>query len=99
MRSEDELREFFEANNDEYRESEKIPPERRLHRRPDINAFLLLDRLVPGDRDIVCGAEHDEFFIGIDTEDLAMSDATDDDILDLIRSGVMLGQYGLSMFA
>ena len=65
-----------------------IKPERRLHLRPDLNAFLLLDKLLmPSPRDIVASVEHDEFFVDVVLQQL-VGIATHEDILDLIRCGV-----------
>lgn len=77
----------FEQHDDEFLKFDRIPAERKLHRRPDLCAFLLLDKLVPGTEDIVSGAEHDEIFVRVDAEDLAKV-ATEDDILTLARCGV-----------
>jgi heme oxygenase len=75
-----------------------IPEERRLSNRPDLNAFLLLDRLVPGTSNIVSAAKHDEFYLGIDVQEL--DTATEEQMLDLIRSGVSYASDvdGLYMF-
>lgn len=69
-----------------------------LSKRPDLCAFLLLDRLVPDTRDIVSAAEHDEIFLNVDVNELALV-ATDGDILTLVRCGVMFNDGSLSMFA
>jgi hypothetical protein len=84
--------------NYEYIHDERIKPERRLHRRPDLNAFLLLDRLCPGKHDIVVAAEHDKIFLSVEVESL--SAATEEDILDLMRCGVRYdsGSDSLAMF-
>lgn len=63
-----------------------------LHSRPDLCAFLLLDRLVPGEGDIVTAAEHDEFFLATNCDELAKV-ATEDDILTLVRCGVSFSVY------
>lgn len=55
--------------------------------RPDLCAFLMLDRLCPGTSDIVSAAEHDTFYLDINLDNL--SAITDDDILTLVRCGVM----------
>jgi hypothetical protein len=78
---------LFEEHNDEFLKGERITPERRLHKRPDINAFILLDRLIPGEHDIVTAASHDEIYLGIECDELAKV-ATEEDIIDLIRCGV-----------
>lgn len=72
-------------------------------RRPDLCAFMLLDRLVPladGKKtDMVISAGHDEIWLGVDCDALARV-ATDDDILMLVRCGVCYddNHEGLYMF-
>jgi hypothetical protein len=75
----------FEKHDDEYIKFENIkdPP----CKRPDLCAFLLLDRLLPGDQDIVSASEHDEIYLKIEPEELAKV-ATSEDILYLTRCGV-----------
>jgi len=43
--------------------------------------------LVPGDKDIVRSAEHDEIWLSISPEEL-LKVATEDQIIELIRCGV-----------
>lgn len=83
----DEIMEFFYNNEQYYLKFKDISPERKFHNRPDINAFIILDNLVPGFTDIVEAAEHDQIFLNISVEDLC-NVATHDDIKDLIRCGV-----------
>lgn len=93
----DELIELFEANDDEFLKFEKI--ENPLHKRPDLCAFLRLDEMVPGNRDMVSAAEHDEIYLEIDLDKLAEV-ATEDDVIYLQRCGIRLDDYngGLAMF-
>lgn len=88
----------FTKFDDEYLKFDRIasPPSNR----PDLVAFLLLDKLMPGSRDIISAAEHDEFFIDCDVEELAKA-ATEDDIRMLVRCGVMYSKDFdcLSMYA
>jgi hypothetical protein len=67
--------------------------------RPDLHAFLLLESLFPGTDDIVSGAEHDKIWLDVH-EDQA-SELSDDQIMELIRCGVMYDDenYCLAMFA
>jgi hypothetical protein len=90
----------FEKHDDDFLEFDRIPAERKLHPRPDLCAFLLLDRLVPGTRDMVAGAEHDEIWLEVEPDALAAV-ATEDDLLTLVRCGVRYdGDTGsLAMFA
>ena len=93
------LEQAFDAASDEYIKFERI--ENPLHRRPDICGFLKLDQLVPGKpRDMVCAAEHDEFFLDVDPEELAKV-ATQEDIVYLHRCGIRYdtGTDSLAMFA
>ncbi len=72
-----------------------------LHLRPDLCAFLLLDKLLPNPgRDMVSGAEHDQIFLDADLDKLAEV-ATEEDILTLCRCGVFYDDdvESLSMFA
>ena|ERR1017187_64630 len=93
-----EIKDLFEENNDEeFLEFKRVRV--KLTDRKDLHAFLLLDRLVPGKDDIVGGAEHDEIFLCVGLESLAKT-ATEEDILDLLRCGVRVDEYGegLAMF-
>ncbi|MCA2593986.1 MAG: hypothetical protein IM526_02345 [Microcystis sp. M38BS1] len=92
------LQQAFQKVSDagEFLQFSKI--EKPLHRRRDIAAFLLLDKLVPdGDTDIVEGASHDVVWLSINVEKLAEV-ATEADILYLYRCGIRLGEDTLEMF-
>src|ERR1035438_5389586 len=88
-----ELAELFEKYEDEFIVFQNIPADRRLSNRRDLNAFLLLDKLVPSTRsdahfdNMISAAEHDEIFLDASPKELA-SVATEDQIVDLIRSGL-----------
>lgn len=70
----------------------------RLHNRPDLHAFLLLDQLLPGEHDMVDWASHDEIGVHVTPEALAAS-ATEEQVRDLVRCGVRLDDdNGLVMF-
>lgn len=77
----------FEKFDDEFLKFDRIPAERRLSNRPDLHAFLLLDRLMPGTSDMVSAAEHDEIWLDVDTEELDAK-VSDEELMDLIRCGV-----------
>ena len=81
------VEEMFEKHSDEYIKFENVPLERKLSNRPDLCAFLLLEKLVPDTTDIVASAEHDEIFLGVDLDALEKV-ATEEDIITLIRCGV-----------
>jgi len=85
-----ELKSLFEKHDDEYLKFDRI--QGRTTNREDLHAFNLLDRLVPyvestGCSDIVSCAEHDEFWLSIDTAKLA-DVITEEQVVELIRCGV-----------
>lgn len=83
----EELEALFEKHNEEYIEFERIPAERRLSNRPDLNAFLLLDRLFPDTDDIISAAEHDEYSVSIAPSALCEK-VSEECLIDLIRCGL-----------
>lgn len=83
----EEMQEMFETDNDEHGEFQRV--ENKLNGRPDIHAYLLLDSLFPGDRDMVSAAEHDIIYLAPDAEELAKV-ATEEQVLELIRCGVFV---------
>ncbi len=92
-----ELKERFESFNDDFLEFEKVQNKRS--KRPDLHAFLLLDEIVPPqptrgrpDRldqshDMIAAAEHDEIWLATSCNELNKN-ATDEQILELVRCGV-----------
>ena len=81
-----DLQSTFEKFDDEYLKFERV--ENKLHSRPDICAFLLLDKLLPNDgEDIIACSEHDEYFLSVSCEQLAEV-VTEEDILMLVRCGI-----------
>jgi hypothetical protein len=88
----------FTADNDEYIKFDRVTDKRS--QRPDLHAFLLLDALVPGDRDLIGCAAHDEFFLDVDPDKLAAV-ITPEQIIELLRCGVSwdAGSDSLAMFA
>lgn len=89
------LEEFLEEHDEEFIRFGRV--EHKLSNRPDIHAFLLLDQLCPGGRDIVSYAEHDEIYLDVDVKEL-LEKATDEQLIDLHRCGVRAGDVGLAMF-
>ncbi len=61
--------------------------ETQFSQRPDIHAFILLDRLCPGKGDMICAAEHDEYYLEVDMEMLERV-ITIDIATDLYRCGI-----------
>ncbi len=91
------IQELFKKYEDEFLQFTKV--EKPRHKRHDINAMLLLAELLPNDTgSMVNWAEHDEIGLEADLVELAKV-ATDEQILELVRSGVRLGEYdNLVMF-
>ena len=92
----EELEAAFERHGAEYIKFERVKT--KLHARPDMHAFLLLDKLVPGQRGMVAGATHDEIWLETDVYELSKV-ISNDDVRDLVRCGVRWGEDGLCMFA
>lgn len=86
---------MFDEFEDEFLKFDRITE--KLHHRPDINALLLLDRLVPGTGDMIAGASHDEIYFDTNTDEL-LKVATKDQLRDLHRCGVRYEGGGLCMF-
>ena len=80
-----DLKAAFEKVEDEYIEFERI--ENPICKRPDICAFLLLEKLAPGSHDMIFAAIHDELYLAASVEDFANA-ATEEDVLFLTRCGV-----------
>lgn len=92
-----DLEATFKKFDEEYIEFDRV--ENKLHPRPDVCAFILLDRLVPAPgRGMIAASEHDEFYLDVELEDLAAV-ATEEDILTLVRCGVRYSYEGLCMFS
>lgn len=67
--------------------------------RPDLCGLMMLDRLVPGKRDIISAGEHDQVWLNVDLAKLAEV-VTEEDIMNLLRCGIWYDSEGgsLSMF-
>ena len=77
--------EQYEQHENEHCQFDRV--KNKLSHRPDLHAFNLLDKLVPGTGDIVGAACHDQIWLSVEPEELAMV-ATEDEIVELIRCGV-----------
>ncbi len=72
--------------------------EERLSTRRDMHAMIILDKVLPGNNNMIAASGHDEVWLCIACEDLAEV-ITEEDILNLVRCGVMLdSDEGLKMF-
>jgi hypothetical protein len=87
----------FEKYEDEFLKTKLLDHYASVTSRSDLRAFLLLDRLLPGTRDMISSAGHDEIWLDVGIDELA-GVATDEDILYLVRCGVRLCDDGLCMF-
>lgn len=81
-----DLGDLWDKHDNEFLKFDRIA--NPLHPRPDLCAFLLLDRLSPHPgRDIVVSASHDEFYLDVSTDEIAAV-ATEEDVVTLIRCGL-----------
>jgi hypothetical protein len=92
-----EIRDLFEEFSHEYLKFNRIKVP--MSKRPDLHAFLMLDKLVPRDRDMIAGAEHDEIHLDIELSELTPV-VTVEEVIDLIRCGIRIHEdgYHLCMF-
>jgi len=91
-----EIQAWFEEESEaEFLEFERIEAPR--HRRPDMCAFLMLDEIQPGDRDMVSDARHDEVYLDFDV-DAAADKLTPEILRDLSRCGVRYDEGSFCMF-
>ena len=92
------LSERFEQFSGDYLTFEKVT--RKLNLRADLHAFLLLDKLIPGDQNMVVSPNHDEIYLNVDAEELEKV-VTDEQIQELVRCGVFYEDEtdSLCMFA
>ena len=65
----EQLVELFEIHDEEFLRFDRV--RNKTSNRPDLHAFILLDKIIPDTVDIVSGAKHDEIFLGIDLEEFA----------------------------
>lgn len=85
-----DVRKFFNTvDSSEMGKFERVTT--RFSQRPDLNAFILLDKLVPctanNSVDLVTVARNDEILLNVKVDELALT-ATEDDLLTLYRCGV-----------
>jgi hypothetical protein len=95
----EKMEELFEKLGEDYSNKfEKIEhPIKTEFQREDLCAFVLLDRLIKSDKDIVSAAGHDQIWLGVELEELAKV-ATEEDIKFLEACGVFVSDESLSMF-
>ena len=86
---------YSDDDFDEFLKFDRV--QNKLSKRADIHAFLLLDKLVPGDCDMVSAAEHDEIWLDVTPEELSKV-VTTAQIIELIRCGVRYDS-GVESFA
>lgn len=92
------VRELFEKHDEEFCRFERI--ENPKCKRPDLYAMTILDRLCPGEGDLIVRTDFDSFTFSISVDQLE-GVATEEDIITLIRCGVTFyscGDYALFMF-
>ena len=93
----DEMVALMDASDAEFAQFDRVAGKRSP--RHDLHAFLLLDELVPGRAGMIACAEHDEIWLDIDPEILAVAISADQ-VVELVRCGVRFdgSTDSLSMF-
>lgn len=93
-----ELQEIFEKHHDEYLKFDRV--ENKLSTRHDLHAFIMLDRMFPGSQgSMIAHAEHDEFWVDVNLDDLAKAGITEEQVIELVRCGIRTDGETLAMFA
>jgi hypothetical protein len=101
----EKLPDLFDGNariiggrEDEYLKFERV--EKKLCGIPDLHAFMLLEQLAPGEKDLIGCAEHDIIYLDVDLDKLC-ENITEEQIVELRRCGIMYDDDNdcLSMFA
>jgi hypothetical protein len=64
-----DIKSEYETLEDVRLEFDAVEP--KLSSRPDLHAFILLNQLMPGNRDMISAAEHDQIWLDVDLERLA----------------------------
>jgi hypothetical protein len=82
----DELQEMFEKYQDDV-SLDRLGVEMLGSKRDDLHAFELLDKLVPGKRGMVSGADHDVIYLDVELDDLK-DIITDPQVVELVKCGV-----------
>jgi hypothetical protein len=93
----EELIDTFEKYDDDFLCDLKVPVTLRPTGRHDLNAFLMLNNLVPGTGSFVSCAEHDEIWLDVDLEELAKV-ISDKQIHWLVCLGIRCDGESLAMF-
>jgi hypothetical protein len=90
-----DIEKTFDKYEKEFLKFERV--ENKFSNRPDLHAFILLDKLFPEITDMISSAEHDQIWLDISMEDFEKI-ATEKIILELVRCGVMFDEESLSLF-
>lgn len=80
----EQIQNLFDKHESESHKFDRVHNKRS--NRADLHAFMLLDSIIPGTVDIISCAEHDQFWLAVQPEDLAAV-VTEDQIVELIRCG------------
>lgn len=89
------IKELFEKNEDEYLKFDRI--ENKPSGRPDMCAFLLLDKLVPGNRDLISSAGHDVYYFDIPIEEIEKF--SEETVIYLRRCGISYDGEAESLYS
>lgn len=88
------IREYGET--DEPHKFERVAV--KFTQRADLHAFILLDKLLPSNMDIIRAAEHDEIYFEIDIDELAKV-ITHEQVLELVRCGISYDSHNDSLYS
>lgn len=103
----DEMIEIYDdySENSDLNDFDEMPESEKLHRKADLHAFLLLDKIFERmdsqenkTTDIIQAAEHDAIYLSHDLDNIAET-ITKEEIISLAKAGVCFSEYdGLYMY-
>jgi len=86
---------LFEHDNNEALKFDRV--EVKNSKRPDLHAFILLDKLFPSKSDIVCCAGHDQIWFDVSSEQIET--ISEDHIIELLRCGIYYDNETESLYS
>lgn len=80
------IKDTIEKYNDDHCKFEKV--KNKLNNRPDLHAFLLLDKLLPENKNMISAVSYDIIYLNIDIKELSKK-ITEEQVHELVCCGIM----------
>lgn len=86
----EQVAKWFDCDSYDYKFLNFDKIENKFSNRPDLHAFIMLDRLSPipkyPSEDLISNSEHDEYYLSVSQEVIA--NLTKDQVIELLRCGI-----------